>query len=234
VDGMGFRLDCAGCFACPRYRVDRGKRLLRNSHPDSKWNEETMTKPSTRQIVTINAFFIVMLLVACADSPVPSPQPNVAPTETTSQATATPEQASGRISIAEPGISFDMPDGWQRPGDDWTWIPASSSNTDGPHIGVKWAEVTPGQEVEAALLPGDSLMLDRTPGPELTWGSAATYRLQVMLPGGEGRIQAVQRHVIVRVPGYYCDFSASAATEEALVGLESTLDGILASVMLSE
>jgi hypothetical protein len=193
-----------------------------------------MTSRSTRQIVTINAFFILMLLVACADSPVPSPQPNVAPTETTSRATATPEQASSRISIAEPGISFDMPDGWRRPGDDWTWVLASSSNIDGPHIGVRWAEVSPGQEVEAALLPGESLMLDRTPGPELSWGSAATYRLQIMLPGGQGRIEAVESHVIVRIPGYYCDFFASAATEEALVELESTLDRILASVMLSE
>ena len=192
-----------------------------------------MTNASTRQIATICASFILMMLVACADTSVPSPQPSVAPTETTSQATATPEEANSRTFITQPGISFEMPHGWHRPGDDWTWVPASSSNTDGRHIGVKWAEITPGQEVEAALLPWDSLMLDRTPGPELSWGSAATYRLQVMQPGGQGRIQAVQSHVIVRIPGYYCDFFASAATEEALVGLEPTLDGILASVTLS-
>jgi hypothetical protein len=97
---------------------------------------------------------------------------------------------------------------------------------------VNWKDIRPGEEPEAMLLPNNSVMRDRTPGPELAWDRAATYRLQVMVPGGQGQVKAVEIHVIVTGTDKYYDFFASAPTEEQLDALEPVFQHMLASADL--
>lgn len=166
------------------------------------------------------------LLAACAApagtmTPAPSP-------------TAAPAEEGNQISILEIGLTFEIPPGWQRQGEDWIWVSVSSSGPDGQRIGVNWKDIKLGQEAEALLLPNNSVMLDRTPGPALTWGTAAIYRLQVMVPGGQGQVEAVEMHVIVRGADKYYDFYASAPSDEELKALEPVLQHTLASAILSD
>lgn len=71
-------------------------------------------------------------------------------------------------------------------------------------------------------------MLDKTAGPELPWGTPATYRPQVMVPAGQGQIQAVEMHVIVQGTDRYYDFFASAPSEEELDALKPVPQHMLA------
>ncbi len=50
-----------------------------------------------------------------------------------------------------------------------------------------------------------------------------------MVPGGQGQIQAVEVHVIVRGTDKYYNFYASAPTAEELAALERVLQHVLAS-----
>jgi hypothetical protein len=143
--------------------------------------------------------------------------------------TATPV-AMQRISIPEIGLSFELPASWQRRGLDWAWSPAADSTG---HLGVAWREAQAGQEPES-ILPENALMLGHTDGPQYPWGTAATYKLQVMVPGGQGQMQAVQTHVLVRPGHLLCDFYASGATEDELATMETTLQSLLASVTWSQ
>lgn len=148
--------------------------------------------------------------------------PGVIPTDT-------PVTTAGN-SIPEIGLSFDLPPNWERRGNDWAWVPPSDSTG---YVGVAWREVQAGQEPET-ILPENALMLGRTEGPQYPWGTAATYKLQVMVPGGQGQVQAVQTHVLVRVGQLLCDFYASGATEDELATMESTLQSLLATVAWAE
>ena len=143
--------------------------------------------------------------------------------------TATPV-ATQRISIPEIGLSFNLPASWQRHGNDWAWVPAANSTA---HLGVAWRELQPGQEPES-ILPDNAQMLGRTDGPQFSWGTAATYKLQVMVAGGQGKVQAVETHVLVRLGQLLCDFYASGATEDELATMETTLQPLLASVTWSQ
>jgi putative hemolysin len=139
--------------------------------------------------------------------------------------TATPV-ATQTVSVPEIGLSFTLPASWQRRGNDRAWAPLGDSTG---YVGVAWHELQPGQEPES-ILPDNAQMLGRTEGPQFMWGTAATYKLQVMVPGGQGQVQAVQTHVLVRLGQLLCDFSASGATDSELSTIETTLQSLLASV----
>jgi len=143
-------------------------------------------------------------------------------------ATATPMSTGETVHIPEIGLTFEIPAGWQRQGDAWVWTSGQQ------RIGIAWGDITPGQEPEPLFLPEGSVMLDRTPGPELSWGTTATYRLQVSAPDGGGQIQPVEIHVIVRGTSKLYDVYASAPDEEQLAALEPVLQALLASSTLSQ
>ncbi len=184
-----------------------------------------MRREPVTPIILVRILLLAMLAVACGSGGVPAPTPT--------GPTATPTEAGNRISIPEIGLTFEIPGAWQRQGHAWIWAPVSPpTGSEGQHIGVSWKEIRPAQEPEALLLPENAVMLDRTPGPELAWGTAATYRLQVMVPGGQGQIQAVEMHVVVRCTDKYYDFYASAPAGEELAALEPVLQRMLASASL--
>jgi putative hemolysin len=143
-------------------------------------------------------------------------------------ATATPMSTGEAAYIPEIGLAFQVPASWQRQSDAWVWISGQQ------RLGVAWGNITPGQEPEPLFLPEGSVMLDRTPGPELSWGTAATYRLQVLAPDREGQVQAVEIHVIVRGTSKLYDIYASAPDEEQLAALEPVLQALLVSSTLSQ
>jgi putative hemolysin len=143
-------------------------------------------------------------------------------------ATATPVGTGETVHIPEIGLAFEVPAGWQRQSDAWVWISGQQ------RLGVAWGDITPGQEPEPLFLPEGAVMLDRTPGPELSWGTAATYRLQVLAPDGEWQVQAVEIHVIVRGTSKLYDIYASAPDEEQLAALEPVLQALLVSSTLSQ
>lgn len=189
-----------------------------------------MSRRMINRIILVGVFLVALLAAACAGGTTASPTPTTVLTLASGSPVARPTEAGNRISIPQIGLTFEVPAGWQRQGQDWIWAPVSPpAGSEGQHIGVSWKEIRPGQEPEALFLPENAVMLDRTPGPELAWGTAATYRLQVMIPGGQGQIQAVEVHVIVRGTDKYYNFYASAPTAEELAALERVLQHVLAS-----
>jgi hypothetical protein len=192
-----------------------------------------MSRRMIKRIILVGVFSVALLAAACRGGIIASRTPTTVLTPTSGSPVATPTEAGNRISIPEIGLTFEIPGGWQRQGHDWIWAPVSPpASSQGQFIGVSWKEIRPGQEPEALLLPENAVMLDRTPGPELAWGTAAPYRLQVMVPGGQGQIQAVEMHVIVRGMDKHYDFYASAPAGEELAALEPVLQHMLASPSL--
>jgi hypothetical protein len=200
---------------------------VENRSTKGVWDRDTerMRHELIRPISLVGILLLAMLAVACGSGGVPAPTPT--------GPTATPREAGNRISIPEIGLTFEIPGGWQRQGHEWIWAPVSPpASSEGQHIGVSWKEIRRGQEPEALLLPENAVMLDRTPGPEIAWGTVAAYRLQVMVPGGQGQTQAVEMHVVVRGMDKYYDFYASAPAGEQLAALEPVLQHMLASASL--
>lgn len=172
---------------------------------------------------------VTSILSATPEAPIPTVTPPIETATPTAVPTATP--SFKRVSIPEVGLTLAVPAYWQRQGQEWIWTPVDS---DEQRLGVAWHDITPGQEPESLFLPQGSVMLDRTPGPELSWGTAATYRLHVMLPGGHGQIEAVEVHVIVRSTQKLYDFYVGASNEEQLAPLEPVLQHMLTSLTLAE
>lgn len=200
---------------------------VENRSTKGVWDGDTeqMRREPIRLIILVGILLLAMLALACGSGGVAAPTPT--------GPTVTPREAGNRVSMPEIDLSVEIPGGWQRQGDEWIWAPVSPpASSEGQHIGVSWKEIRPGQEPEALLLPENAVMLDRTPGPELAWGTAATYRLQVTVPGGQGQIQAVEMHVIVRGMDKYYDFYASAPAGEELAALEPVLRLMLACASL--
>ncbi len=137
-----------------------------------------MSRRMINRIILVGVFLVALLAAACAGGTTASPTPTTVLTLASGSPVARPTEAGNRISIPQIGLTFEVPAGWQRQGQDWIWAPVSPpAGSEGQHIGVSWKEIRPGQEPEALLLPENAVMLDRTPGPELAWGTAATYRL---------------------------------------------------------
>ncbi len=71
------------------------------------------------------------------------------------------------------------------------------------------------------MLPAQSVVKNRTPGPaELSWGTAATYLVQVMKPASQGQTQAWERHVLVRYGSRSYDLYSSGKDEGELAAIE--------------
>ncbi len=135
-----------------------------------------------------------------------------------------------KVSIQDIGLAFELPSSWVRRGDDPVWAPGGDSTGT---VGIVWGQRQPGQEPEA-ILPANAVMKGRTEGPQFDWGTAATYKLEVMVPGGQGQVKAIETHVLVRRGELLCDFYASGATEDELTRMETTLQSLLSTVTWSQ
>lgn len=129
-----------------------------------------------------------------------------------------------RATIAEAGMSLDVPKSWKRLGTAWEW---SVFIDGGPHIGATWADAGQGRE-PTAMLPGGAVSLDATP-LELPWGKGMVYTVQVVA----GKTTTIEAHAIIRVGSKRdYDFYASAPTQGELAALRPILQHMLESVAL--
>jgi hypothetical protein len=127
-----------------------------------------------------------------------------------------------RVTIAEAGVSLDVPKGWKRLGKEWTW----SANIDGgPRVGANWADAGQGRE-PTAMLPNNAVS-QSADEITLSWGKGMVHTVQVVA----GKTTAFEAHAIIRVGGKRdYDFYASAPTQAELTALRSVLQHMLESV----
>lgn len=134
--------------------------------------------------------------------------------------------AAEAVEVPELGLIFAPPAGFSRQGSDWVWVSSKSPTT---KVGLVWAAALPGREPES-ILPSGSVMQGRDEGPAVSWGSAATYKLQVMAEGGTGKIKAFEAHVLGRNKEFLLDWFASGANESELAEARLALTQMLGTV----
>ena len=129
-----------------------------------------------------------------------------------------------RATIAEAGISLDVPKGWKRLGMEWAW---SVFFDGGPRVGVNWADAGQGRE-PTAMLPAGAVSLGAQ-DVTLPWGKGMVYTVQVVA----GKATTYEAHAIIRVGDKRdYDFYASAPTQAELAALRAVLQHMLESVSL--
>jgi len=140
-----------------------------------------------------------------------------------------------RVPVAEAGLSLDVPAGWTQV-DPGTW---AAPQDPGLRLGVRWVELKPPQEPEAALLPNHARTLDAHP-VELAWGSGRRFTVQVYGEaeegGGQAPVASVENHVLVVIERdggrWAIDVYASAPTGDQLAGLDAALERATTSLEL--
>jgi len=180
---------------------------------------------------------------AYAPSPADTP-PATSPIVTEPTPTGQEPLSYQTIKIEEIGLTFEVPDGWQRVDSEWSWAPPGRGAQDIQEllIGVHWASLAPPQEAEAVLLPGPSQIIDSAP-IDVGWGSGRSFQLEVYesTPAGEGTKPAIasfETHVLIVVTsnggrlGF--DFYARAQDLEQLSDIEPFLWHMLDSSILEE
>jgi hypothetical protein len=103
------------------------------------------------------------------------------------------ELAYTRVEIAEAGLSVDVPAGWLRLEPAWAWTPSEGSAL---FVGIAWAELQPGQEAEAAMLPASAVVLHGEP-LAVDWGNGQLFTVAVY--GEQPALQAVEMHALIVV-----------------------------------
>ncbi len=146
-----------------------------------------------------------------------------------------PEPAYERVTLADAGLSLDVPSGWAQsePG---VWNPPEDAAL---RLGVQWLDLQPPMQAEAALLPQPAQILDSEP-VELAWGSGRRFTVEVYGEAveGEGKapVEAVETHVLVVVElsggRRAFDVYIGAPDAEQLASLEPVLRRALESVAL--
>jgi hypothetical protein len=137
------------------------------------------------------------------------------------------------VEIAEAGLTVEVPSGWLRLEPDWVWKPDVESRT---LLGVKWADLQPPMQAEAAMLPAPSQIL-QAEAIDLAWGQARSFTLEVYgeaTPGGgKAPVTAVETHILIVVDrdgarrAY--DLYASGSTADELAALQPALKHMLDS-----
>lgn len=180
----------------------------------------------------------------------PEEQPPVeataAPSPTaTPQATPTPMppapgnvEISSAVQIADAGLTVEVPGGWLRIEPDWAWKPDAESRS---LLGVKWVDLQPPMQAEAALLPSPSQIV-QSEAVYPAWGGGRSFTLEVYgeaAPGGgKAPVTAVETHILIVVDrdgarrAY--DLYASGGTADELAALQPTLKHMLDSAALGE
>jgi hypothetical protein len=165
----------------------------------------------------------------------PTPAAYPAPGETGSSPYPMPSGGDfewQRINLMDVGLSLEIPSTWtQVPGEELVWEPEPGSTN---RFGVRHASVASNQEIEAALLPPNSLVQEMIP-VNLPFGSANLFTIQVFDPAqGSGLPVAVEQHLLFRVPGergYGVFISATNGAELAM--MQSYLQHIQASIHIN-
>jgi len=138
-----------------------------------------------------------------------------------------------REMVAGAGVSLEVPSNWSRI-DGATW---ATPQNDALRLGVRWAEIEPPQEPEAAVLPQPAQILESVP-VELPIGSARRFVMEVYGEaeegGGQAPVEAVEAHVLLVIESgggrRAIDVYASAPTAEELTTLDGTLQRALSSL----
>lgn len=146
-----------------------------------------------------------------------------------------PEPAYVNVTLAEAGLSLDVPSGWTE-SEPAVWAAPEDAAL---RLGVGWADLQPPMQAEAALLPQPAQILDSEP-VELDWGSGRRFTLEVYGEAveGEGKapVKAVETHILVVVElaggRRAFDIYVSAPDAEQLATLEPMLQRALASAAL--
>ncbi|MGC9400131.1 MAG: FG-GAP repeat domain-containing protein [Anaerolineae bacterium] len=140
-----------------------------------------------------------------------------------------------RVSIAEAGLSLEVPAAWTEIAPRM-WAASEESPW---RLGVRWVDLRPPQEPEAALLPQPAQILEAE-AVEIPWGSGRRFTVEVYGEAEEGagqaQVQTVETHTLITVEeegkrrAY--DLYVSAPDTRRLRNLESTLQHALASLVL--
>jgi hypothetical protein len=197
----------------------------------------------TRRMPVRLALFVALALLAAActvEQPTDVPAtatPTPAATTTAEPTTAAP--AYRTVTIPEIGLSLEVPAGWDRLEPAWSWAPPGQAEPR-PVVGVKWTDLVPPQEVEAALLPGPS-QITESEAVDLSWASGRRFTLEVYGEGegGEGEeapVASREIHVLL-VPNLEegrlgIDLYAAAETSGQLENVRPALQHMLDSSRL--
>jgi len=175
----------------------------------------------------------------------PEEEPPVVATAAPAQATpAQAPPAPGNadtfhpVEIADAGLTVEVPSGWLRIEPDWVWKPGAESRS---LLGVKWVDLQPPLEAEAALLPTQSQIV-QSEAVYLEWGQARSFTLEVYGPatqgGGKAPVTAVEAHILIVVDRNGArrayDLYASGGTADELGALQQALKHMLDSATLQE
>jgi hypothetical protein len=163
-----------------------------------------------------------------AATPVPA-----TPAEESSEPTPTlPAYVS--VDIPAAGLQVEVPAGWTRLEPDWVWAPEAESEL---RVGVKWEDLNPPQEPEAALLPEDAQIIE-TSEVDLSIGAGRRFLMSRYGPAVEGGdeqapVESVHIHVLVTQTGDVrrgFDFYAIAPDENTLPEVKSVLEHLLETI----
>lgn len=139
------------------------------------------------------------------------------------------------VTIVEADLTVEVPKGWERRMPDWIW---DATGEQSPWVGVRWVDLQPPQEPEAALLPENAQILDSEEA-DLTWAKGRIFTLEVYesaAQGGDAQAPAVsmEQHLVVVMTedggrrAY--DFFAAAENAEALEGVMPVYHHLLGSI----
>ncbi len=136
-----------------------------------------------------------------------------------------------RVAIAEAALAVEIPAGWLRLEPDWVWTPSEGSEL---RVGVKWADLQPPQEIEAAMLPVPAVVLSSQP-VTANWGDGRWFTVAVYGTGNS--FQTVEAHVlfVLQQNGVRraLDLYAVAPDEAQLAAQQPVLQRMLTSARLS-
>jgi len=193
-----------------------------------------MIKVQNRGLVMAISLAVVMAVSSCAAWT--GEQGSPTPASTQPGATLNYET----ITIAEVGLSFDAPANWERLDGMLAWSP---SDVGQPRVGMQWKDIQPPMEMEAAMLPQNSVTLEAEP-VELSWGQGRCYTIEVYAAAAQSggkettpQILAVESHVLIAVTTNggrrVFDLYASARNAEELLSLQPVLERMWTSASLS-
>jgi hypothetical protein len=145
------------------------------------------------------------------------------------------DTAYERRPVSEARLSLEVPAAWM-PVEPGTW---AAPDDEALRLGVRWADLEPPQEPEAAMLPKPAQILESWP-VELSWGSGRWFTMEVYEEAEEGAgqapVKAVEYHVLVVVDRdggrRAIDVYASAPTGDQLAGLDAAFERAMRSVVL--
>jgi hypothetical protein len=160
------------------------------------------------------------------------------PQEDEEASAAEPPDAYQRVTVAELGLTFEVPADWLQLGSGYVWAPEERSEL---RLGFNGVALEPPMEPEPALLPDPAQTVD-SQAVDLGWADGRSFTLEVYGPGVEGGdtkapVESVQKHVLIvlqRDNGRLgLDFYAGAPEAEALKGLEPALQHVLDTATLA-